>query len=163
VGYFPVFKIKQWEIRKNIEWIIQKNINNDDLIHLAIPTNYPLKWEREGREFWFEGQLYDVVRSEIKDSITQYYCINDTKETELCANFDDFFQKKLKNDANTEGSSLSDFFKDISKIYIPLTHCFPDNHVELSVARHPKAPIPFSCFYTSLSINLIDPPPKNLV
>jgi hypothetical protein len=160
VGYFPVFKMKQWEIRKNIEFLIKNNTNNSELKHIAIPKTYPLKWEREGREFWFEGNLYDIVRSEIKDSTTHYYCINDTKETELTTQYAEILQKQVNSTSNTEGGALDDYFKKIIKIYFPRPIFDSTPYVELGVPKHLKTPIPYRCFYTSLSINLIDPPPK---
>jgi hypothetical protein len=159
-NYFPIFKIKQWEIRKNIELIIKKNVDNSALKVISIPTNYPLKWEREGREFWFEGSLYDIVRSEIKDSTTHYYCINDTKETELTNDYAEIVQKQINSTNNTEGSGLDDDFKKIVKIYFPIVFNLSDNSVEIGALKHLKTPIPYRCFYTSLSMNLIDPPPK---
>jgi hypothetical protein len=160
VGYFPVFKMKQWEIRKNIEFLIKNNTNNSELKHIAIPKTYPLKWEREGREFWFEGNLYDIVRSEIKDSTTHYYCINDTKETELTTQYAEILQKQVNSTSNTEGGALDDYFKKIIKIYFPRPIFDSTQYVELGVPKHLKTLIPYRCFYTSLSINLIDPPPK---
>lgn len=159
-SYFPVFKIKQWAIRKDIELIIKKNVNNKDLKLISIPTNYPLKWEREGREFWFEGNLYDIIRSEIKDSTTHYYCLNDAKETELTNDYAGIIQKQLNSTTNTEGSCLDDYFKEIIKIYFPHPVIDSTQYVEFSAPKHLKIPIPYRCFYTSLSINLIDPPPK---
>ena len=41
------------------------------------------KWEEEGREFWLNGKLYDVVRQEQSNGITYLYCLSDVKEEQV--------------------------------------------------------------------------------
>jgi hypothetical protein len=42
-----------------------------------------IEWEDEGSEFWFNGQLYDVVGQTTIQGKTYSYCINDLKEEEI--------------------------------------------------------------------------------
>lgn len=39
-----------------------------------------IEWEEVGKEFWFDGNLYDVVKQSVIDGKTYLYCLSDTKE-----------------------------------------------------------------------------------
>ena len=41
-----------------------------------------LRWEHEG-EFEFNGQMYDIVETEVRDGLISYWCWPDNKETIL--------------------------------------------------------------------------------
>ena len=45
--------------------------------------NTTFRWEEDGKEFYQDGQLYDVVKSVVKDGNTILYCINDKEEEVL--------------------------------------------------------------------------------
>ncbi len=163
VGFFPLFKFKQWDIRRKIELAIKEKVFNEPLEKISIPSKNvkSLKWEREGKEFWFEGSLYDIVRSEIQGDTTHYYCINDTHETKLNHEYQAFIHKDVdtSNDSDTSGI---DFFKKIVKIY------FPSNFKLIEAIKWVILPnkmldfISYLDFYKSTYLQSIDPPPKRV-
>jgi hypothetical protein len=163
VGNFSLFKLKQWDIRREMELIIKENLLNErvQMITISDDNKTQLKWERAGKEFWFEGNLYDVVRSEIKGKFTVYYCLNDAKETDLCVNYD----KNIKNSiaaSDTKGMPFGDNMQKIIKVYFP-SQC--NNSTQLTafyVPKRLKLPMTRRQFYISFYYNLIDPPPKPL-
>lgn len=53
----------------------------------VIVQNNRMQWVKTNREFHFDGEMYDVVKTIKKDGKTVYYCINDKKEKELVKNF----------------------------------------------------------------------------
>lgn len=65
--------------------------------------NKTLAWKDNGREFSLNGEMYDVAKIKIENGKTVIYCINDTKETTLLANF----IKAMKNDASNSKSGKS--------------------------------------------------------
>jgi hypothetical protein len=163
VGYLPVFKLKQWDIRRKMELAIKENVLNETVHRIAISNDnkMQLHWERAGKEFWFEGNLYDIIRSEIKDSATIYYCLSDKKETNLTLNYAETLKKQVNN-PNTEGSPSANDWQKILKIYVPITPNLGDNFVEIKATKRLKMPTTYRHCYTSLHFNLIDPPPKSL-
>jgi hypothetical protein len=60
---------------------------------IVAEENDSFRWEEEGKEFYQDGQLYDVVKSVTTGGKTVLYCINDKKEEELIR----AFSKALRN------------------------------------------------------------------
>ena len=59
-----------------------------------------LKWEEKGREFFLEGEMYDVVKKKIENGVTVYFCIKDKEEEKLLKDFaasNDSHSKKAQN------------------------------------------------------------------
>jgi hypothetical protein len=160
-GFYPLFKIKQWDIRENIEMMIEKHIFNEPLIQISIPSKNvnSLKWEREGKEFWYEGNLYDIVRSEIEGGMTHFYCINDTHETKLNHDFQAFINRE-SNTSNDSDMSVTDFLKKIVKTYYPSS--FKSNEDVKWVVLPNKSLdfISYFDFYKSTYLQSIEPPPE---
>ena len=68
-----------------------------------------IEWEEEGKEFWLNGNLYDVVKKqETADSIT-FHCINDKQEKTLFANLEELITRQMNSDAQTNNTSLKKF------------------------------------------------------
>lgn len=163
-GYSPVFKIEQWLMHHKMEAIIEQFVDNDHLERISIsPENQQkLKWAREGKEFWYEGKLYDIVRSETKDGVTHYYCIDDTNETHLVYQFIENI-KKQTTDSDNEGTSLNDFFKKVLKVYFPPPYSPQDLIVFTQNPKKTKVLTPYINHYASQFYNRIDPPPKRVI
>ncbi len=163
VGYLPVFKLKQWDIRRKMELMIKENVLNETVHRITISDDNKTQvhWERADKEFWFEGNLYDIIRSEIKEGATIYYYLSDVKETNLTLKYAETLKKQV-NVPNTEGSPSTNEWQKILKIYVPITPNYWNNYVEISVSKRLKLPTTYRHFYTSSPVNLIDPPPKSL-
>lgn len=81
---YMVLKLKQWQVREEIEQQILVGMDKGELVELtfSLEDSKKLDWEHE-REFEFEGQSYDIVESEVKgDSIT-YFVWWDKVETKI--------------------------------------------------------------------------------
>lgn len=79
-----VLRLKQWQVREEIEQQILMGMDKGELVELtfSLEDSKKLDWEHE-REFEFEGQSYDIVESEVKgDSIT-YFVWWDKVETKI--------------------------------------------------------------------------------
>jgi hypothetical protein len=81
LGYYFVHSLQQYEVRKEIKRAMLANIPESQLEIIAAQGE--MEWEEEGKEFYFEGHMYDVVKTKLLDGKTVYYCINDTKEKQL--------------------------------------------------------------------------------
>ncbi len=163
-GFFPMFKIQQWLIHHKMEVLIERFVDNDHLEHIAISSeNQPkLKWERVGKEFWYEGKLYDIVRSETKDGVTHYYCIDDTAETYLAYQYIESI-KKQTDDTDNEGTPFNDFFKKILKVYFPPPYNPHNPIVFIQIPQKSKVLTPYINHYALQFHNRIDPPPKRVI
>lgn len=159
VGYFLVFKLRQNEIRSEIKQQILSGMPDDKLVLLKIAdslTNIPNKqflWIHKG-EFRYHGQMYDIARSIRQDGETWFYCIADTKETQLVANL----EKKIKHEMekNRTGKNQHDNMQrllspfTLAQFHPPFTNEF--NPLEIDT------PISFSSITWSNPPDL--PPPR---
>ncbi len=85
-----------------------------------------IEWEEEGKEFWLNGNLYDVVKKqETADSIT-FHCINDKQEKTLFANLEELITRQMNSDAQTNNTSLKKFQSDYFFIQTYLQFSFKE-------------------------------------
>ncbi len=161
VGYYGVFKMKQWHIHERIEAVIESLTSEKELSRVEISLNdvKNLKWERAGKEFWFNGTLHDVAYSETSATSIVFYCINDTEETELYSQFDATLQKQLdsKNDAS---SPITQFFKKDIQLGLPQNLVYTEQNNQSNLIKIPKISSLYLNFYTANAIEKISPPPK---
>ncbi|MFY9307587.1 MAG: hypothetical protein WAQ28_00920 [Bacteroidia bacterium] len=114
-GYFIAFKIAQHQVQKEIKAEIKQGLSIDQLIPIVIKKEClnQVDWRESGKEFYYQGNLYDIVKSsENADSIT-YYCISDTQEELLFEHLEDHIddyisaQKVLKHRSSKKAVSPS--------------------------------------------------------
>jgi hypothetical protein len=99
-GHLFFFKIRQYEIRREIKQRIKAGIPETELALHKIPNTLEIKtnsaFQRiDEREFRYDGVIYDVVRQEIHGDTTWYYCLRDEDETRLFANIDELVQQDM--------------------------------------------------------------------
>jgi hypothetical protein len=100
-----VYAIQQHLIKEEAEEQLFATINDDQFEKVDLTANYQgIVWEEEGKEFFLNGQMYDVAKKEIKNGKTILYCLNDKKEQQL---LQDFVKKIKSNTDNTSGNKNS--------------------------------------------------------
>ena len=98
VGYFPVFKIEQYRIRREIKNKLKGAIPNSELQVFSYPAGSKDAIKYGGmHEFEIEGEMYDVVRKETKGTSLILYCFHDKKESKLFDRLD----TRVKDGMNT--------------------------------------------------------------
>ena len=102
-GYFFIFKIEQYVNYHSIEKEITNRSNKIDQQVLVFKTDNitGIKWLKKQKEFIYNNQMYDVVSYKCSGKYIFYYCINDTKEKKLIADFE------KKNHANDRTNQIS--------------------------------------------------------
>ena len=113
---YAVLKLKQWQVREQIEHEIMLGIDKGELLQLTFSKTdaADLEWEHD-REFMFEGQSYDVVeKEETTDSIT-YHVWWDKVETKIKNQLAELVSKALNQDEKQQQNQnqLQDFFKTL--------------------------------------------------
>jgi len=148
VGYYFIYIIHQHIIKEEIERELLTHIP-DSSLELVIVEDHSnnLEWEEEGKEFSLNGDMYDVVRIEVKNGKTYLYCINDKKEKEILNNL----VKAVNHDSKKERNGVKPFMTDM--IFI--------------TSVEPVKPFSDSSPYGSLTVSSISslkeitiPPPK---
>jgi hypothetical protein len=85
VGIFglPVaIKVKQARLHRSIRSQIRRGLSRNQL-HTFAKTEALIEWKEKGKEFSYEGEMYDVVFTEDEDGVQVYYCLNDKEEKAL--------------------------------------------------------------------------------
>ena len=84
LGYYCVSLIRQHIAKEDMEREILAGIPESSLKIFELETNQDkITWEEKGKEFSFQGNLYDVVKTITNDGKTLLYCISDNREDEL--------------------------------------------------------------------------------
>jgi hypothetical protein len=102
LGYVVIFKLSEFHIKQDMKVLIKKYVPNQKLLCITIDNANAkqLSWHENGKEFSYQGKMYDVVRTETSVGSVAYYCLTDEKETELMASLDKYF-----NDNTTAGAA----------------------------------------------------------
>lgn len=146
-GYFLYFTYLKSVIQKDIKAQIRKGLKEEDLTLIVVTDEISLKWLKEGKEFSCNGDMFDVVKKKTEGDSTYYYCINDTKEKHLIADF-------LKTDKAKQRSD-NILKKVISIIYLPskfeTTQIIDSGNYQFNFT---------DSVYQSIKMDVTLPPPK---
>lgn len=84
IGYYFFYTLQQYQVKSQARKELLSNIDLSLLEKIDLEKNIlSIEWEEEGKEFYLEGQLYDVKKTVIENSKTILYCINDKKEEQI--------------------------------------------------------------------------------
>lgn len=97
-GHLAVFSISEMVMEKEFEARLLHTIPNTALEKIVDDGN--LEWEEAGREVFYNGNLYDIVRTHTENGRTVYYALNDRQEKQLI----DTYTKNLRREENSKES-----------------------------------------------------------
>ena len=93
----PLIHHAKKEIRKEVKYkILKRRFNESELIKFSALELENADWE-DAEEFFYDGSMYDVVKTEIDENgLQHYYCIKDHKENYIypLKKIADLFKKK---------------------------------------------------------------------
>jgi hypothetical protein len=148
---------KKYQLKRTIKHQMIAGIEKEKLVLLVVDdTNRgDLEWEHS-REFEFEGEMYDVVYTEVTGDTTKYWCWLDHEETDLNKQLStaltDFFDNNPEKKANE--SFLVHLYKSLFFERIPQVKLF-----RYHGKPHQHQPHGYLC-YSSLSQRPLTPPPR---
>lgn len=88
VGYYFFYAYQQHLIKEKIKEEFLAGIPESSL-QLFVQEQYAdrMEWEEKGKEFYLDGNLYDVAKIKHVNGQTWLYCLNDKREKELVKEF----------------------------------------------------------------------------
>lgn len=112
-GVFIVFKIEQFQIRREIKRQIKGGIPEEELHFFSISHKQyeALDWERKDIEFRLGDLMFDIVRYQVEGDEIHLYCVNDKEEKILFAKLDEMVKRKMDHDSKSPNSSANLFVK----------------------------------------------------
>ncbi|MEI7597185.1 MAG: hypothetical protein WCK02_15660 [Bacteroidota bacterium] len=110
-GYFVLFNFLALKIQREIKLEIRKGIPDKELtlIITLINNESSLSWVKKNKEFFYKGEMYDVVRTRIVGNKKYYYSINDKKEKNLVDNFNKAHNSRKKSEKTTKKININSF------------------------------------------------------
>lgn len=105
------------EVRRKIKWQVVNGIDKTELTLLKFTnaeTQTQLRWEHS-KEFEYNDQMYDIVKTEKCGDTTYYWCFWDNKETLLNKQIDSMLALMLGGDAQQKNqqNQLDHFYKSL--------------------------------------------------
>lgn len=159
IGFFPLFKILQYQIRQEVKIKIKKRLAEKEMYKISFSERDKIDWIQAGVEFRYHNQMFDIVKQEKENGRMVYWCINDKEESQLFANLDTLVKQQMNNDESTLGNVA----KLLIEIFLLLY--FAEKPCDLTLTTKEKEI--YSYYYqfilSSGYINIITPPPKRLV
>jgi hypothetical protein len=155
IGHQLVFELAKWEAKN----IIKKNIKTNKFqgVIESIAENASMSWEEKDQEFVLNGQMYDVVKKEVQGQKVIYYCINDSKESNLLAIYNQWIHSDKSSTNHHQHSKLALKYSTLE--------CTLTNYIEEQIS----AMILASKFndqaiaFQNVHLSLDAPPPKDLL
>ncbi|GGD50958.1 hypothetical protein GCM10011514_14010 [Emticicia aquatilis] len=91
-GFIVILSVEKEMARKQMKQKIAESIDINTLTCIVgTPENLQkIEWEEDEKEFWFENELYDIVKTQTRGRLTYYYCLSDAKEKEVIAKIKQF-------------------------------------------------------------------------
>ncbi len=84
IGYLVHMAALRTSARREARQTFLTSIPDSSLVKFsAIHLSSKAIWEEPDKEFWLDGELYDVVRIDADNKSTTYYCIADAKEKKV--------------------------------------------------------------------------------
>lgn len=118
-GEYLVFRIIRSDIRESIKEKIESSVPKEELVLIKISSTNPPKdfqFIEAGREFRYQGAMYDIVYQEVKGDTVYYQCIHDIRETKLYADLDQQIQNEYSTNPTHE-KKQTELLKKIPKFY----------------------------------------------
>jgi hypothetical protein len=146
---------KKASVRKEVKWKMIEGIEKDQLVLLKFTTEESqtiLNW-KHSKEFEFNGEMYDIVSSEMMGDTILYWCWWDHAETRLNKQLDGLVSRVLGGDPKTNENqnrvfsfykslffrSLHEWKPDLAAIAISFSVALTD-HISSSFNQPPKPP-----------------------
>ena len=150
--YIPFYLVRSY-IRNEMNEKAKDELKTESLVELTFSVKDKLEgftWSREGREFKFGNEMYDVVKAERLGDKVVYYCLRDNDETNL--NY--IFNALVKKDNEKNKKENFNYTKELSKFNLSA------NKLTI-LSIHPVfQSVVTRYFYQSLHNEVISPPPE---
>lgn len=160
-GYFPLFKIAQYKIQKEVKKLLKGSIPENEQVVITVLSKKinNLDWEKEGKEFRYNGTMYDVIKTETKGKFVYYHCINDKQETQLFVHLEDLVNQQMNNDKSPIGKTA----KNIAKMFSAFKYIHSSGFIFTPNYSYISKNFFYSTFFHPVFLEVFIPPPERLV
>ncbi len=157
VGTFTWLHYRKAIVKKEVKKQIDAGMDNDNLVLLIFSkeeAQTKLRWEHS-QEFEYNRQMYDVVKTMIRDDTIYYWCWRDDEETTLIRKLEELAYKALGKNAETM-ANLTLLISCFKSLYGTFSSSWSAPGPELKG----KQLFLFCYLYSSIYIQPPNPPPR---
>jgi len=159
-GTWIVFKLQQTAVRYEVKQQIKAGVPKSDLVTLHIAKVWEetpnARFEREhSKEFRFDGEMYDIIRSMDEGDTTVYICIHDVKESGLFADLERLIEEEIDQPINKK--SRESLQQLIAAKYVQKAFSLSFVRSASHISRRPMSEL-----LESENLQIDSPPPKFL-
>jgi hypothetical protein len=156
IGYFPLLKLKQFEIRKEVRAHLHSPLVEEALCTISVmqENKQQLTWEEEGVEFEYEGRMYDIVSSDTLNGVIHYHCLADDAESDLLNRLEN-----LLADESDEEVSAGKIMNKLVKALYSFLYVLSDKTALAKWGAHYELPvIPEHLRFPAFIKDILQPP-----
>lgn len=160
LGYIFIISGLRFDLQRNVRQQINKGLPSSLVSLIKIPITEEkgdrlFKWLGDD-EFIYRGNLFDLVKKEIRNDTIYYYCFNDKQEEQISSNLDDFMKNILQDSKSTQqkAKKIPDKFTDD---YIIQNKAATNLSSNISGYSDIKLSL-----YVSIHPEVLSPPPKSI-
>jgi hypothetical protein len=104
IGYYFLYMFQQYQVKESVKQELMSKLPESSLeIIDADACKDDIEWEEEGREFYLQGQMYDVAFIKVTDGKKLIYCLNDSKEKALLESFANAIKSGNEQNSSNKG------------------------------------------------------------
>ena len=163
-GYYLLFGYEQAQAQHNSVQAFQKIPESAFLVVKMLVSPYAHVEDRDFEyvqgEFKRDGKTYNFVKKRIVNDSLELYCLNNQRQDQLTARFNDYVKENFLNGRNTSNLPTKQMLKSFLKDYLPndiyiLVDCSP-----IEVSECSKITIAPSSALMPPYLSLHSPPPN---
>jgi hypothetical protein len=106
---------------------MKNGIPEDELCRISFGANKTVRWVHREKEFWYQGEMFDVVKMDTVNGVVTYICISDKKETSLFRNLQLLVKKQMNDPSSPAGSVNKLIINFLMQLF------FPGQQIKLSM------------------------------
>jgi hypothetical protein len=107
-GYDGQFIIAQWKMKEAARESCIASLPDKAFLRLSLTDiESQGKWEDGGRECWYKGHLYDVIRQSRSGDTTWLFCLDDDNEERLIRQSGELTKASQEHSDKQSGHTLS--------------------------------------------------------
>lgn len=123
-GYYLLFGYEQAQARRQAVQSIQEIPESSFLVVKMLVSPYAHVEDRDFEyvegEFKRDGKTYNFVKKRIVNDSLELYCLNNVRQDQLTAQFNNFVKENFLNGKNSQNLPTKQMLKTFLKDYIPL-------------------------------------------
>jgi hypothetical protein len=119
---YLTFKAQQYWVKKEMKTRIKSGVPESELTTFKVSEvmgSKSFRWEKYGKEFFYLGNVFDIVNTKSLNGQLYYKCINDKQEKQLFSNLEDLINQATGKSKEHQGTLKNTFLSlfELSPIY----------------------------------------------